>query len=47
MAQIVAGFGVPHTPIFPHFRQARRPGLRNRKAVRARRRSSLPRRGPT
>ena len=19
MAQIVAGFGVPHTPIFPHF----------------------------
>ena len=34
MAQIVAGFGVPHTPIFPAFRQARRARLRDRKAVR-------------
>ena len=34
MAQIVAGFGVPHTPVFPHLRQARRPRLRDRQAVR-------------
>ena len=33
MAQIVGGFGVPHTPVFPDVRQARRPGLRDCQAV--------------
>ena len=47
MAQIVAGFGVPHTPVFPLLCQTRRPRLRNRQAVRARRRSNLRRRGRT
>ena len=33
MASIVAGFGVPHTPVFPFFVKRDGPELRNRQAV--------------
>ena len=47
MAQIVGGFGVPAHPDLSAFRQARRPGLRDRQAVRRAEGASLRRRGRT
>ena len=47
MAQIVAGFGVPHTPIFPHFVKRDGPDCEIAQAVRRPEGSSLRRPGRT